>query len=103
MIDEAITLEQAPPSDVVGCLLDGGALGAGVPVELRETHGSWVFLTAERAYKVKKPVVLPFLDYGTLERRHKMCRAELALNRRLAPDAYLGVSSELAATPSNIG
>ena len=91
MIDEAITLEQAPSFDVVGCMLHGGTLGAGTPVELRETHGSWVFLTADRAYKVRKPVVLPFLDYGTLERRHQMCRAELALNRRLAPDTYLAV------------
>jgi aminoglycoside phosphotransferase family enzyme/predicted kinase len=60
-------------------------------VELRETHISWVFVTAERAYKVKKPVVLPFLDYGTPARRRAMCEAEVDLNRRLAPDLYLGV------------
>src|SRR5687768_15633312 len=58
---------------------------------LRETHISWVFLTGDRAYKVKKPLVLPFLDYGTPERRRAMCEAEVALNRRLAPDLYLGV------------
>jgi aminoglycoside phosphotransferase family enzyme/predicted kinase len=60
-------------------------------VELRETHISWVFLAGDRAYKVKKPVVFPFLDYGTLERRHFMCREELRLNRRLAPRIYLDV------------
>lgn len=60
-------------------------------VELRETHISWVFLAGEFAYKVKKPVVLPFLDYGTLERRREMCREEVRLNRRLAPEIYLGV------------
>ena len=60
-------------------------------VELRETHTSWVFLAGELVYKVKKPVVLPFLDYGTLERRHQMCREEVRLNRRLAPEIYLGV------------
>jgi aminoglycoside phosphotransferase family enzyme/predicted kinase len=65
-------------------LLDGHA-------ELRETHISWVFVAADRAYKVKKPIVLPFLDYGTLARRLAMCEAEVELNRRLAPDVYLGV------------
>ena len=61
------------------------------PVERRETHGSWVLLTADRAYKVKKPLVLDFLDYGTLERRRAMCREEVEQNRRGAPDVYLGV------------
>ena len=37
---------------------------------LRETHISWVLLSGDRAYKIKKPLRLPFLDYGTLERRH---------------------------------
>jgi aminoglycoside phosphotransferase family enzyme/predicted kinase len=60
-------------------------------VELRDTHISWVFLAGELAYKVKKPVAFPFLDYGTLERRHEMCREEVRLNRRLAPKIYLGV------------
>jgi aminoglycoside phosphotransferase family enzyme len=60
-------------------------------VELRETHISWVFLAGDLAYKVKKPIVLPFLDYGTLSRRHQMCREEVRLNLRLAPQIYLGV------------
>ena len=60
-------------------------------VELRDTHISWVFLADELAYKVKKPVVFPFLDYGTLRRRHQMCREEVRLNRRLAPQIYLRV------------
>jgi aminoglycoside phosphotransferase family enzyme/predicted kinase len=60
-------------------------------VEVRETHISWVFLAGERAYKLKKPLVLPFLDYGTPQRRCEMCREEVRLNRRLAPDLYLGV------------
>jgi aminoglycoside phosphotransferase family enzyme/predicted kinase len=64
-------------------------------VELRETHASWVFLAGERAYKVKKPVVLPFLDYGTLERRRRMCHEEVRLNRRLASGYYLGVDAIL--------
>lgn len=60
-------------------------------VERRETHSSIVFLAGDRAYKLKKPVVFPFLDYSTPERRHEMCRAEVELNRRLAPHRYLGV------------
>ena len=62
-------------------------------VELRETHISWVFLAGGLAYKVKKPVRFPFLDYGTLGRRHRMCREEVRLNLSLAPDYYLGVGS----------
>ena len=65
----------------------GGQVG---PVEVRETHISWVFLAGDRAYKLKKPVILPFVDYGTAQRRHQMCEEEVRLNRRLAPDMYLG-------------
>jgi uncharacterized protein len=65
-------------------------------VEVRETHISWVFLAGERAYKLKKPLVLPFLDYGTPLRRREMCREEVRLNRRLAPDLYLGVRAVAA-------
>jgi aminoglycoside phosphotransferase family enzyme/predicted kinase len=60
-------------------------------VTVRETHISWVFLAGERAYKLKKPLVLDFLDYGTPERRRAMCEEEVRLNRRLAPGIYLGV------------
>lgn len=59
--------------------------------ELRETHISRVLLRGDRAYKLKKPLRLPFLDYGSLERRHELCREEVRLNRRLAPDVYHGV------------
>jgi aminoglycoside phosphotransferase family enzyme/predicted kinase len=68
-------------------------LPLGDEAEIEETHISWVFLTGDRAFKVKKPVVLPFVDYGTPARRLAMCRAEVELNRRLAPDVYLGVRS----------
>ncbi len=59
--------------------------------ELRETHISWVILTGDRAYKVKKPVTFPFLDYGSLDRRREFCEEEVRLNRRFAPEIYLGV------------
>ena len=60
-------------------------------VEVVESHISWVFLAGDRAYKLRKPVVFPFLDYGTAERRREMCEEEVRLGRRLAPDLYLGV------------
>lgn len=61
------------------------------PVEVIHTHASAVLLAGEHVYKLKKPVNFGFLDYSTLERRKAMCEAEVALNRRLAPDVYLGV------------
>jgi aminoglycoside phosphotransferase family enzyme/predicted kinase len=60
-------------------------------VELCETHISWVLLTGQYAYKIKKPVDLGFLDFSTLDRRRFYCLEELRLNRRLAPDLYLDV------------
>ena len=60
-------------------------------IELVETHASWVFLTGEFAYKVKKPVDFGFLDFSSLEKRRHCCNEELRLNRRLAPDLYLEV------------
>jgi aminoglycoside phosphotransferase family enzyme len=62
-------------------------------VQLRETHISWVFLAGDKAYKVKKPVRFPFLDYGTLQRRRALCHAEVDLNVRFAPALYQGVVS----------
>lgn len=62
-----------------------------VPVRLVETHISWVLLAGSLAYKLKKPLRLPFLDFSTLARRRQFCAEELRLNRRLAPSIYLGV------------
>lgn len=60
-------------------------------IELVETHISWVFLAGDYAYKLKKPVRLPFLDFSTLRARRACCEEELRLNRRTAPGLYLGV------------
>lgn len=56
-----------------------------------ETHISWVLLTGDYVYKIKKPVDFGFLDFSTLEKRHRYCEEEVRLNSRLAPDLYLGV------------
>ena len=58
---------------------------------LIETHISWLLLAGDLAYKLKKPVRLPFLDFTTLDRRRRSCEEELRLNRRFAPSLYLDV------------
>jgi aminoglycoside phosphotransferase family enzyme len=60
-------------------------------VKARETHMSWVFLAGDAVYKLKKPVRFPYLDFSTVAQREAACRAELRLNRRLAPDVYRDV------------
>ncbi|MCC7487389.1 MAG: AAA family ATPase [Burkholderiales bacterium] len=60
-------------------------------VRVVETHISWVLLTGNYAYKIKKPVNLGFVDFTSPEMRRYYCEAELRLNRRLAPDLYLEV------------
>ncbi|MFJ8113339.1 AAA family ATPase [Streptomyces sp. NPDC096132] len=59
--------------------------------EVCETHSAIVFFAGERAYKVKKPVNLGFLDYTTRAARRAACEREVTLNRRFAPDVYLGL------------
>ena len=61
------------------------------PIEFRETHVSRLYLTASDVYKVKKPVDFGFLDFTTLARRRFFCAEEVRLNRRFAPDTYLGM------------
>jgi aminoglycoside phosphotransferase family enzyme/predicted kinase len=53
-----------------------------------DTHASIVYLAQDRVLKIKRAVRLPFLDYSTLEKRKLACEAELAVNRRFAPDIY---------------
>ena len=62
-----------------------------VPVRVIETHISWILLTGDFAYKIKKPLDLGFLDFSTLDKRLHACCDEVQLNRRLAPDIYLDV------------
>lgn len=81
------------PQDFIAALPDP------VSVEVVETHISWVLLAGEFAWKIKKPVTLPFLDYGTIEQRRACCREELRINRRFAPGLYLEVA-ELAGEPA---
>ncbi len=79
--------------DLIHALSRPDAFGHPVDaVEVVQTHISVVFLAGDLVYKIKKPVDLGFLDFTTLERRQHSCHEEVRLNRRLAPDVYLGVS-----------
>ncbi|MCW4000367.1 MAG: phosphotransferase [Candidatus Bathyarchaeota archaeon] len=60
-------------------------------ITLIQTHISFVFVTENYVYKVKKPVNFGFLDFSTLEKRRLFCEKELQLNRRLCPEIYLAV------------
>jgi aminoglycoside phosphotransferase family enzyme/predicted kinase len=83
-----------PPGqpDIVSALREPHAFGGGAAkVDVIETHISYVFLVGGEAYKVKKALLLPFLDFSTLASRRRYCDLEVALNRRTAPSLYLGV------------
>ncbi len=73
---------------------------AGSGVETRQTHISFLFMTRDRVYKLRKPVDLPFLSFAEKSARNADCEREVALNRRLAPDVYLGLAPILP-DPSN--
>ncbi len=79
--------------ELVQALLDPKAYPETPPpgIELLQSQMSFVFLTDDYVYKVKKAVNLGYLDYTTLDRRHFYCQREIELNRRLCPDTYLGV------------
>jgi uncharacterized protein len=65
----------------------------GSTIEITETHVSWLVLTSDRVYKIKKPVIFPFIDLHDRTTRERVCQAEVDLNRRLSPDVYLGVGT----------
>ena len=87
MTREATTFDQAR---LVAAFSAGEVDGAAGPVERLETHLSHVFLTNARAFKLKKALALPFVDFRTVEQRRTACEAELEVNRRLAPALYEG-------------
>jgi aminoglycoside phosphotransferase family enzyme/predicted kinase len=89
---EAAGLDAAGQARLVAALVSGRAFGVDpARVQLIETHISYVFLTGEFAYKLKKAVNLGFLDFSSLSARRVYCEEELRLNRRLAPELYLDV------------
>ena len=89
--DTAFTDESAQAL-LVAFLTEGGATD-GKPPEVIETHVSRVFLGETRAWKLKRAVTFPYLDFADPAARHAACDDEVSINRRTAPDIYLGVTA----------
>jgi aminoglycoside phosphotransferase family enzyme/predicted kinase len=77
-------------SEVFAFLVDPTTHGLGETVTRIDTHGAVVFLAGPDAYKVKRAVFFPFMDFSTLEKRRAACQNEIAVNKANAPDLYLG-------------
>jgi hypothetical protein len=73
---------------VVSRFLGSRETHGGCEVRRIDTHAAAVFLAGNRAYKIKRAVRFPFLDYSTLEKRRAACLSELEVNRRFAPELY---------------
>jgi aminoglycoside phosphotransferase family enzyme/predicted kinase len=84
-------MSEAESQEQVFALLSDPATHGGEPVRRIDTHAASVFLAGKRAYKVKRAVRFPFLDYSTVAKRKAACEAELEVNRRYAPELYRGV------------
>jgi uncharacterized protein len=86
------------PSDVVPFLSQPASYPGDVGrVETIMTHASIVFLAGDRVFKLKRPVKYSYLDYSTPDLRRRACEAEVALNRRTAPELYLASAPILRA------
>lgn len=78
-------------SQAIALLANSASYGHAGLVERIETHISIIFLVGDRAYKMKKALELPYVDFSTAKIRYDACREEVALNRETAPGLYVGV------------
>ena len=76
-------------TEVIAFLSDAASHACGGPVERYETHANLVFLADSDAWKIKRAVRFPYLDFSTLERRHAACVREVEVNREFAPELYV--------------
>lgn len=83
--------DEESQKEVIAFLSNAASYRSGGPVERIDTHAAIIFLTGTRAYKLKRAVRYPYLDFSSPDKRRAVCEAELALNRRTAPDLYLAV------------
>jgi aminoglycoside phosphotransferase family enzyme len=88
--------------ETIAFLEDPASYGDAAPVERIETHISIIFLTGGRAYKLKKALKLPYVDFSTSRLRDEACRAEVALNGETAPGLYLGVRTIIRAADGRL-
>jgi hypothetical protein len=94
MVGPAYQVPASPSQeDSPGPVRSAAAAGLGGYAAVAETHSAVVFFVGDRAYKLKKPVALGFLDFTRPRARAAACRREMTLNRRFAPDVYLGVAA----------
>lgn len=80
-------------AQAIALLSDPATFGVSGPVERIDTHAAMIFLAGDRAYKLKRAVLFPYLDFTTSMKRKAVCEAELALNSRTAPDLYCRVEA----------
>ena len=85
--EELVLTEQ---SAVISFLSDPASYAGVEAVDRIETHGNLVFLAGSEAWKIKRAVHFPYMDFSTLEKRQAACAREVEVNRRFAPDLYLG-------------
>ncbi len=85
----------ADQSDIIAFLSRPETHGGQRPVQRIDTHISHLFLVGDRAYKLKRAVRLPYVDFSTPVLRRRYCEAEVTVNRRTAPDLYIGVAPVL--------
>lgn len=90
---DASTQAKATEDELIAFLSHAASYGTTAPVEIIETHAARVFLAGNKAYKIKKPVTLPFLDFSTEPLRRKALVREFELNRPHAPEIYLEVAN----------
>ena len=95
MTADLLSSRAVSTADKVRFLASPAAHG-GVRPDVTETHMSWLFAAGDRVLKLKKPVRTPFLDFSTMALRAFNCGEEVRLNRRLAPDVYIGVTPLVA-------
>lgn len=84
---------------------DGAVVGPDGPLRIErvhETHTAWVFLTTTQAFKLRKPVDLGFLDYGSIDKRRRAAEAEVKLGARISPQVYLGVWTHEDSPPGTL-
>ncbi len=93
--DQIATRFQGEPAqaEVIAFLSDSATYGSSERVQCITTHASRIFLAGDLAYKIKRAVKYPYLDYSTLDQRRRMCEREFAINKPNAPDLYLDVVS----------
>jgi uncharacterized protein len=90
--------------EVIAFLSEPSSYGPAIErVDIIETHVSLVLLAGDRAYKLKRAVKYPYLDFSTAEHRRRACEAELVLNRRTAPTLYLEVRALIRMPDGKIG